>query len=545
MTMHRARKLSAIVSLAVVAASCGGDATASPETPADASEGKPTPGGTLLYALPAETPDGWCLPEAQLAIAGIQVANTVYDTLTAPDENGVVQPFLAESVEPNDTFDSWTITLREGVKFHDGTDLTAEVVKNNLDAYRGEYPGRSALLLSFVMNNIDSVEATDDLTVTVTTKTPWPAFPEALYFQGRIGILGQSQLDDVDTCDSKLVGTGPFVAESWSPDEQFVATKFADYWQRDADGVQLPYLDGITYIPESSSDLRRVGLDEGTYDAILSQGGSEVNHLRTKEISGDANLTATSDFADVVYVLPNQAQPPFDNINARKAVAQAIDRDRFVDERSGGLDQVASGPFAPGNMGHLEDAGLPKFDVTAAKASSAAYEEETGEPLSFTMQTKNDPVSVREVEIIQKYMADAGIEMEIEEFSQGDQIDKAIAGEFQASYWQQHPGGDPDSQQFWWKSDSPVNFNRFQDDTIDELLEAGRTEPDTAKRTKTYEELNRRLAEQVDSIWIYWSHWAVATQPNVIGMLGPDVDGGDPFPGLANGHPVTGIWVQS
>ena len=80
------------------------------------------------------------------------------------------------SAEPNATFDEWTIKIREGVTFHDGSDLDATVVKNNLDAVRGQYPGRTALLGSAVFSNIESVEVVDPMTVRVTTVDPWVAF---------------------------------------------------------------------------------------------------------------------------------------------------------------------------------------------------------------------------------------------------------------------------------------------------------------------------------------------------------------------------------
>ena len=70
----------------------------------------------------------------------------MYETLTAPNAEGEYVPFLAESVTPNEAFDEWTIVLRDGVTFHDGSDLTAEVVKNNIDAGRGLYPTRRPLL---------------------------------------------------------------------------------------------------------------------------------------------------------------------------------------------------------------------------------------------------------------------------------------------------------------------------------------------------------------------------------------------------------------
>ncbi len=79
----------------------------------------------MTFALDAETTGGWCLPEAQLAIAGIQVARSIYDYLTVPDDKGGYVPFLADTVTPADNFTKWTIHLRSGIKFQDGTDLDA------------------------------------------------------------------------------------------------------------------------------------------------------------------------------------------------------------------------------------------------------------------------------------------------------------------------------------------------------------------------------------------------------------------------------------
>src|SRR4029453_3719210 len=134
----------------------------------DEDAGDPQMGGKVVFGLEAETTNGWCLPEGQLAISGIQVARAVYDTLTVPTGDGTFAPFLAESVSPNADYTDWSITLppaitfhdggppsaddrewsctmRPGTTFHDGSPPTAEVVRNNLDAYRGKYPGRSSL----------------------------------------------------------------------------------------------------------------------------------------------------------------------------------------------------------------------------------------------------------------------------------------------------------------------------------------------------------------------------------------------------------------
>ncbi|MCZ7536506.1 MAG: ABC transporter substrate-binding protein [Acidimicrobiia bacterium] len=148
-TTRGLRAAALVVVLALLAAACGGgddgDDTGAPDSGGSettAASGEPTPGGKVVYGLEAENSGGWCLPEAQLAAAGMQIARSIYDYLTVPNADGEYVPYLAKSVTPNDTYDEWTIEVREGIKFHDGSDLTAEVVKNNLDAFRGAYPAR-------------------------------------------------------------------------------------------------------------------------------------------------------------------------------------------------------------------------------------------------------------------------------------------------------------------------------------------------------------------------------------------------------------------
>ena len=544
-TSRRTRGIAAALALTLTAAACGGggeDSSGDAESGGD--EGTPQRGGQVIYALEGETNSGWCLQEAQLAISGIQVARSIYDTLLQPDESGDMKPMLAQSVEPNETYDSWTIKLREGVKFHDGTDLTAEVVKNNLDAYRGEYPARQPLLFVFVLDNIDTVVATDDLTVTVTTNTPWPSFPSFLWNDGRLGIAGQAQLDDAKGCDKNLVGTGPFMKKEWKINDHFTAEKNPDYWQDGEDGEPLPYLDEIEFRPQPELSQRIEGIQTGIYDAAHIQGGEAMLEAEPLADDGSVNLIANSDFAEVNYILFNESKPPFDNMDARMAVAQALDRDEANEILNDGLLEVASGPFAPGSMGYLEDTGMPKFDLDEAKKHVAAYEKETGKKLAFTVPYAGSADAQSAVELFQSQLADAGIDMKLQSTDQSVEIDRAIAGDFGALTWRNHPGGDPDLQFVWWHTGSPVNFGRLDDPEIDRLLEGGRVASNQEERTKIYEDLNRRFAEEVHNVWTTWTKWGVISDPSVHGEMGPQVDGNEPFPGLATGHPVSGLWVE-
>jgi peptide/nickel transport system substrate-binding protein len=534
--------------LSLFAAACGGGDDGGGGDGGDGGEeaaGEPTPGGKVTYALEAENSGGWCLPEGQLAISGIQVARAIYDTLTIPDEEANYVPFLAETVEPNDDFTEWTITLREGITFHDGTPLNAEVVKNNLDAYRGQYEGRAPLLFLFVFENIAEVTATDDMTVTVTTKTPWPSFDAYLFSSGRLGMMAQAQLDDAETCDTNMIGTGPFKKVSWTQNESFQAEKNPDYWQKDENDVQLPYLDEIEFRPIVEGEARVNALLGGDVNAMHTSGAEQIDALRIEEENGSINLVESDEFAEVAYGMFNTKVPPFDNINARKAAAYALDRDTLNQVRNLDLFTMASGPFAPGEIGYLEDAGFPEYDLEEAKKYAALYEEETGQPLEFTLTTANDASTVATSQFIQEQAEKAGAKVSLKQVEQAALINTALGGDWQAMSWRNHPGGNPDSQYVWWNSKMPTNFGGINDPELDALLDQGRAESDPAAREEIYQNVNKLFAENVYNLWLNWTQWDVGTANDVYGVFGPLLpDGSVPFGGLATGHSVSGMWIQ-
>ena len=537
--------VSSLLFVAVLAGACGG--SSDKEATGDGS-GKPTPGGTLTYALEGETADGWCLPEAQLAISGIQVARSIYDTLTAPNEDGDYVPFLAETITPNADYTQWTLTLRPNITFHDGTALDATVVKNNLDAYRGKYPARSVLLFSFVFSNIADVTVVDPMTVSITTKTPWASLPGALFGSGRVGMVAQSQLDDPSTCDTKLIGTGPFSLVKWTQNESLELKKNPKYWQKDADGTQLPYLDEIVYKPTPEGASRINGLLAGDLNAIQMSGGEQIDQLRDETEAGNISSYESDKFGEVSFGQLNTSTAPFNSKTARLAAIKSIDMEAYNKTVNLDVLQNANGPFAPGGIGYLEDSGYPTYDLAESKKLVAQYKEETGTDLAFTLIATPDPATQAAAAVVQQMGKAAGIDVTITALEQAALISTAISGKYQAMVFRNYPGGDPDANYVWWKGGgNPVNFGRFDDVEINALLDEGRATPDKAKRQEIYGDINKRFASEGYSIWLQWTLWDIATATDVFGTLGPDLpdDAGAPFPGLATGHPVTGMWIQS
>jgi peptide/nickel transport system substrate-binding protein len=563
-----ASAVATIAALAVVAAACGSSSNNSnknntntgPATTAgirdDSTGGTPARGGSLVYALEADTSGGFCLYKAQLAIAGIMVARTIYDTLTMPGADGKIHPYLAQSVTgtANDTI--WTIKLRPNIKFTDGSALTADVVKENLDHYRKDNP-----LFTFVFADVKSIDVVDPLTVRVTTTVPWTAFPWFLWSSSRLGIMGKAQMDSPD-CNTKLIGTGPFEKVSWTFNGSFVAKRNPNYWYHDpTTGAQLPYLDKITFIPQPDGAKRTSSLEAGDFTAIHTSDALQIKKIRQDVVGGSLKETESDKYPELGYMMLNVTRPPFNNLAARQAVAYGINRDVYNQLRNGGILQNASGPFGPGVDGYTADTGLPSFDAAKAKAAAALYKQQTGKTLTFALDYASDPSVQQDALLVQSMLKQyAGIDIQINAVAdQSTLINVAIARNYDATLWRNHPGADPDTQYVWWHCanggavnsnpngaagcDNPVNFGGFNDPVISTDLDRARSMPIGPARTAVYEAINRRFASELWNLWSQYTLWTVAYKPTVHGILGPNLpDGTAPFQGLPTGHPVDGMW---
>jgi len=484
-------------------------------------------GGELVWALEAETTGGYCLPNARLAAAGIQVATAVYDSLTVINNKGEYVPYLAESFEPNATYDEWTITLREGITFHNGEPLDAEALKLNIDSFRGQNPNIAPQLFLFVFSDIDTVEVTGPLSVVVTTKRPWVAFP-GFWSSGRTGIMAPEQLSTNDACLGTMIGTGPFKFVEFRQNESLTVEKNPDYWQQG-----YPKVDRIVFRPVPEATSRNNGLTSGDFD-IIQAGGAvtlRLTELEEKAATGDIKLLTSEAGAETSYVMLNAAKAPFDDPIARQAVALAGDSREVNEIRNKGRNTIANGPFAPDNPAH-GNATPWKRNLKKAKELAQQYEAAHGVPLAWEYVTNPDPDLQAIAQLVKEQNAEAGIEVSIRLVDQAALINDALAGNFQGAGFRNHPGGDPDTQYVWWYSDSPVNFGKFKDPEIDRLLDEGRVEPDPDKRVEIYRDLNARFADQLWNLWSWYTVWAIGYQNDISGVKGA------PLPGGGKGAPL-------
>ncbi len=491
------------------------------------AEGEPRTGGVLRFALQAET-DGWNPAENRWAGDGTQVGFTIFDALAAYASDGTVQPYLAESFEPNEDFTEWVIELRPDISFHNGQPLDAEAVVKHLEAVK------ASPLTGGSLAPVEEIAASDPLTVTVGMSSPWSAFPVLL--TGQAGaVAAPAQHDDPDGSRNPI-GTGPFRFVSWRTDEQLVVERNPEYWRTDESGQQLPYLDRIEFRPITDPLQRARALELGEVDMTASLTNDAAIELRSAAQDGEVQVVEQEGQTEVSFVMLNLAAPPFDDPQARLAVAQATDSETWAQVLGDGEVEPARTLFRPGTPWY-SDIPIPAFDLEAARATVEAYEQENG-PLSFEIMVPAIGEGRTQGEFLQSQWSEAGMEVSVAEIEPTQFLLNGVLGDYQAAMWAQFGSPDPDYEQVWWLSSSskPVgelslNFPRHTDEATDEALAEARSTRDFDERKAAYETIQERFAEDLPYIYLSYARPVMAAGNHVRGIAnGPLPDGGESMP---------------
>lgn len=561
---HPTRLVGLLVVLVLAAAACGGGSsggggdgeTSTAETlppgqtelvPDDA---EPQYGGTLVYGIEADTSNPWEPQKVLCAISCLQVLRSVYDPIAEIGEDGSVVPVLAESIEHNEDYTVWTVKIREGIEFHDGTPLTSEDLKINSDRVS------TSPTLAIATKDLDSAEIVDEFTIQYNLRRPWTAFDYVLTTQ--VGFVASGdwlEATAAGTAESdEPVGTGAFVFESYDPGGSFVATKNPDYWRTDAEGRELPYLDQIEFKIFEDVGSRTAALTSGQADLVHTANFDSIVTLRGQAESGEINLIENSENAETNYLMLNAGDPdsPLADVRVRRAIAHSIDYETVNAARFAGAARVANGPFPPGDPGYLEDTGFPTYDVAAAQALVEEYEAEEG-PIELGVRTTSDEFNLLSAQLFQQFLEEVGIDAEVDQQEQGELVLSAAKGEFEIFLYRNLSTQDPDQNGVFWGSDTSapvgtlaINFGRIQDEVIDENLDIIRESDVEAERTEAAEAINRRFAEQVYNVWLTWGEWAIASQPDVHQIAtGYNLPDGGENLGMRTGqHQVSQIWLE-
>lgn len=401
----RARRiLSLTAGLAILLAACGGGETAAPEPEAspstsapEAPADEPDPRGTTLtYSYPQEPPN-WNYWETGLsAVAGPMFLN-VWETLVKLEADGSPSPLLAESWDVSPDGTAVTFNIREGVTFHDGSDLTAADVVYSLQM--NSQSGLSNVAGAF--GSVESIEATGDYTVEVTLSAPSQRFLTRMGWRSGI-IVPENFFEDNDAAEV-VIGTGPYRLAEYRRDEDVTLARFDDYWG------ELPYFETVVqrFIPDETAAIN--ALLAGELDMVASVIGEGID--RVESIGGqDGFSLELIPGSEVSYFALNTNVAAFQDIRVRQAIQYAHNRQSHVDAATAGTALVTCSMAVPAGVAwDTDDCAFP-YDPERARE---LLEEAGATNLVLDFPYANVAWHTIMAQLFQAEMAEVGITIEL------------------------------------------------------------------------------------------------------------------------------------
>jgi len=445
-------------------------------------------GGTIRIGMDADmtTMD----PHRSTAAVDRQVYNNLYGKLVDIDAKFGIVPQLAQSWEIRNGGLTYVFKLRKGVKFHDGTDFTAEIVKWNFDRMRDPAlasPRRSEIA------PVKEVRVVDAATVEVTLTAPFSPFLSVLTDRAGMMVSRAAVEKYGEDYARNPVGTGPFRFVEWVKDDHLTLKRFDGYWD-----ASLPHLDEIVYRPVPDHSVRFAAMRTGQIDVMHQIAPKDVAAARAErglKVSEIASL-----WWQAIHL--NNQVPPFNVKAVRQAIWYAVDRAVIQRVVYYGQGAPAWGPFPPSMWAQDREFTDWKRDVARAKAKLA----EGGMPngFSFTVKGWNQPTHVQELQIVQAQLKEIGVDMKIELLEFGKLLADLNSHTFVALRigWSGRPDPDGNAHVFL-HSKGGLNRVRYSNPKMDELLDQARAESDIGKRKALYVQVTRLAAEDAPYAWLH------------------------------------------
>jgi peptide/nickel transport system substrate-binding protein len=453
------------------------------------------PEGELIVAL-STLPNSLYFPNAAERNAS-NVSQQIFEGLVWLDDDNNVLPALAESWEISEDGTEYIFHLREGVKFHNGADFTAEDVVTSWIA--GKDPANA---YAYVHERADSVEVIDDYTVKITTPEPdplfliipardWAMIPTDYY--NEVGLAG---------IEENPIGTGPFKFVEWVKGERIVLEAFEDYWDE-----ELPKVASLVFRPIPESSTRVAAVQTGEIHIANRLSSEEAQSLL-----GVPDVQVVRYPVDRVYYiafnnLTSGIGQPTEDVLVRQAMNYAVDRQAIIDALFDGFADLSTGYITPGNLGYNDSIEPYPYDPDRARELLAEAGYPDGFEIGFACPIGAYTNFEQVCEAVAGYFADVGITLE------GGDIQFMESGQ----YWDLEANKElpPLFGDSWSTADGEAlnrligavraesSYTAWSEPTIDDYLAQIETEVDPVARAALYSELHQYMYDNPPFIYLY------------------------------------------
>lgn len=426
----------------------------------------------------------------------------VFNTLVGLDRNFNVVPELARSWQVSPDGKRVTFQLQRGVKFHDGTDFTADVVKWNVERILDpavKSPQRGQLEPA-----VATVTVVDPHTVAFELKKPFAPLLAALAERPGFIVSPAAVRSRGEAFGRTPVGTGPFRFVDWVADSRVTLERFADYWD-----AGKPYLDRVVFRVVPDPTVRLTMVRTGEIDVATDVDAKDVptlqgdGRLKVSELKPPARWTALQWQVD---------KPPFNNKALRQAIALAVDRAELRDVLLSGFGEPARGPVVPGLWWF--DPGFKGIgtDVEAARRKLA----EAGYPNGFRHKftVTNTPQWIRLAELLQAQLSRINVTLELELANPADAYALVVQRKTNWTHTNWTQRADPHGLlSILFHSKGFANTTGYGNPRVDELLDQAAAIYEPERRRPLYHEAERLIVEDAPYVFLnYTADFAVMTR---------------------------------
>ncbi|HKW90497.1 MAG TPA: ABC transporter substrate-binding protein [Methylomirabilota bacterium] len=476
----------------------GGIALGAPRREAAAQS--PKAGGTLVSAQTTEATG--LDPQLVPALSRSRRSPMMYNQLVRFDPDMNPTPELAESWETSKDGLTWTFKLRQGVKFHDGQEMTSADVKFTFDRLFEKSPGKSDFIA------VDKVEPVGKYAVKFVTKEPFAGMLAALGgFWGFI--ISEAAIKKYGDLNKAALGTGPFMFVDWKVEQQLVLKKNPNYFKKG-----LPHVDELVLrtIPDEANIV--AALRTGQIQHAFLEDNKNFNLLKDeKTLTGYRSSRLGYDYLNITAT-----RGPLKDVRVRQAISWAVDRSQVLRVAAAGFGRLTAPATAPMKQWQLPEEVWMKYykpDVEKAKKLMA----EAGQSAGFTvkcMVIPTFPTMVLGAPVIANQLKRIGINMEIENVEYAIWIKRWLAHDFDMTMNTTPGYADPDTAFFRaLHSTKGQNWNSWSVPEVDHLLEEGRRTMDQKKRKEIYDRLQIAILENVPQLWLFSAETIDFTQKYV------------------------------
>ena len=478
-------------------------------TPTEAPAGEA--GGRVTFSRQADSDN--LDPVLNDGNINIWLFMNIYDQPVKVSEDGTTLiPGIATEWEVSDDGLTYTFTIREGVKFFDGSDMTVEDIIWSIERAKSHPES----IWTFSLEALDEITAPDESTIVMMLNQPWAPFLADLAMFNS-SVISKAYVEEVgeEALVDHTMGTGSFHLQEWNKAENMTLVRNPNYWEEG-----LPLLDEIflTVVPDGNSQILQ--LQGGEIDGIIGQGDLAFN--RIADLEADANIQIINSLSTWNnFVVLNTRNSPLDDVKVRQALNYAADKGALIDTVLFGYAEPSNSFMPVGALyWNADQEGYP-FDLDRAKELIAESEHTDGFMIEFQIRSGNQQ-QLQIATALKEMWSQIGAEVEISQLEQGVYSDNYRNNEFEArlSGWT-NDIIDPDQlNSYAILPELTENYHTgwTNQEAID-LANEGRAELDQEKRREIYARIQELHMQDAPFIYLYVLPYIDALSSRVQGFF--------------------------